>query len=683
MKRFPLLSWLLILAITAGGCKKFSLRSQTPDDDDDEVDSEPTTPFIGEQVTVSGLHTIQVEGVGLIMGLDGTGGDPPPSLYRTMLLDDMRKRSVKNPNAVLQSPNSALVIVRAVLPPVIQIGERFDVEVVLPDNTEATSLEGGHLMEMELAEQAIVPGRGPAKGHVMAKAKGPVLITTLNPDESSRAGLVKRGRVLGGGVYMGGMQHQERKLGLYLRNDYRSVRNAKRIADRIGTRFHFHEKGLKKPLAKATTDQHIELKVHARYKQNYVRYAQVVRAIPLRETPVELHARIERLRKSLLVPQTASKSALELEAIGGESIPVLKEGLKSKNAEVRFYSADALAYLGDSSGAKELVAAAEHEEAFRVFALAALATLEDPETHELLHGLMDETGVPEGAEVAQQVSANDELKVELANAKTDPKDTKTVDASGTQTASDSKSGPIRHGAETRYGAFHALWTMDKSDYFIRGEQFEDRFKMHVLKTKGDPMVHLTRNRVQEVVLFGADQELRTPITLSAGRHVLVNAPAGSKTVTVSRYEVGKQDQERTVSTKLADVIRAVGELGASYPDVAVLLTQAKRQSNLTARLEFDALPEAGRFYHRPPTEIADGTEAPRKTRVGRPGVVPNMFPSLKGDKGSERAIDDEEDEDTDDETGEASAVDVSESDDEAKPGRFAKIFHNPFKRKPE
>ncbi len=147
-------------------------------------------------------------------------------------------------------------------------------------------------------------------------------------------------------MYTGGLEKKERRLGLYLRNEYRNVRNAKRISDRIGQRFHYFENGLKRPLAKATTDQHIELKVHPRYKENYIRFVQVVRAVSLNERPVELHARMERLRKQILDPARASRAALELEAIGKDGIPALKEGLKSSSPEVRFYSADALAYWG-------------------------------------------------------------------------------------------------------------------------------------------------------------------------------------------------------------------------------------------------------------------------------------------------------------------------------------------------
>src|SRR5712671_887925 len=118
--RRQFLCWMLALAMT--GCQKLSLRSQNPDEDELKP---PETRFIKDQVTVSGLHPITIESVGLVTNLDGTGGDPPPSMYRTMLITDMRKRNVPNPNAILADPRKALVLIRAAVPPVIEVGDRF------------------------------------------------------------------------------------------------------------------------------------------------------------------------------------------------------------------------------------------------------------------------------------------------------------------------------------------------------------------------------------------------------------------------------------------------------------------------------------------------------------------------------------------------------------------------------
>lgn len=619
--RRQFLCWMLALAAT--GCQKLSLRSQNPDEDDVKP---PETRFIKEQVTVSGLHPITIEAVGLVTNLDNTGGDPPPSTYRKMLTDDMKKRGITNPNTILQSPTVALVLIRAAVPPVIDVGDRFDVEVVIPENTDATSLKGGWLMEAHLSEQAAVPGGQVRAGHSLARAEGPIMLSTGEGDSESMAGVLKRGRILGGGKYMGGLLKKGRTLGLYVRSDLRSVRTTKKIADQIGKRFHYHEHGIKKPLATAKTDQHIELKVHPHYKENYIRYVNVIRNIALDETPLERRERMERLRKSLLLPQTASQSATELEAIGADSIVILKEGLTSSDSEVKYYSADALAYLGDGAGCQILADAARNEPAFRVFALAALTTLGTPESRECLINLMQVPSVETVDGVEREVSS----------------------------------------AETRYGAFRALWTISKLDDFLATENInEGEFKLHVIPSEGEPMVHLTRFRVPEVVVFGADQKLNTPISLTAGRHIMITAAAGSDTVKINRFDAHSADQEIVTTTNVSDIIRAVGKMKAAYPDVAQMLVQAEKQSNLPGRLEIDALPQSGRVYYRKPPTGGTAFEV----KVGTPGSVPNMFPTIEPSRvrrGQTINADSAEAASATGERGQASLVDVSDESDEKK-----------------
>lgn len=680
-----------LLVISLAGCSKFKLRSQSPEKDDKPV-ADKKAEFIGDQVTVAGLHPIQIEGVGLVTGLDNTGEDPPPSMYRTMLYDDMRKRGIANPNRLLQSPNTALVLIRAALPPVIQVGDRFDIEIVLPENTQATSLAGGYLLECRLAEQAITPGGRAVSGHVLAKAEGPILISFNDKDEASKSSGLKRGKILGGAVYTGGLEKKERRLGLYLRNEYRNVRNAKRISDRIGQRFHYFEEGIKRPLAKATTDQHIELKVHPKYKDNYIRFVQVIRAMALSETQVERHARMERLKKQLQNPRQAGRAAMELEAIGSEGIPLLKEGLKSSSLEVRFYSADALAYLGDRSGLEVLVESAEKEPAFRVFALAAMSTLDDSDTHAALQQLMNEYGDPR-QQVALKVDPSRPLASLASEEALKPESDNKRDRNTNYEVDEQ--GRIRHGAELRYGAFRTMRTLDRNHPMLRSERIGEQFYLHALPTTGEPIVHLTRHRVQELVLFGADQQLRTPIALSVGRGVVIQAPSGSESVTVSKFTPGKPDEIKTCSTRLADIIRTVGAMEATYPDIAQMLVQAENQGNLPGRLELDALPQAGRIYHRSAIdiELSGNDESETRTTVGNKNLIPNIFNPIqetgRGRSSGPSASDlDAAGLGGDDGPGEASFNDVS-SDDEAeeseeesagkKPGVWSRVFRNPFK----
>ncbi|HLQ44213.1 MAG TPA: HEAT repeat domain-containing protein, partial [Planctomycetaceae bacterium] len=389
----------------------------------------------------------------------------------------------------------------------------------------------------------------------------------------------------------GGISKKDRDLRIQLRSDFRSVRQSRRIASKIADRFFaYNDSGLREPLAKALTDQTIELKVLPRYKDNYPRYLQVIRNIAFRETPVARHVRIEKLKSQLLDPDTTENAALQLEAIGIEGIPVLKTGLKHPDPEVRFNAAMALAYLGQSEGIKTLAESAVHERAFRVYALAALATLDDAESHLTLRDLMS--------------------------------------------ASHDQSGKTIDSAELRYGAFRALWTLDKRDPYLNGEMLKDTsdrelFALHTLPTQGEPLIHLTHHRRSEIVLFGKEQCFLTPMTVRAGPRIWVTAQPGKDRVVVARYEPGQPDRRKEVSTSVAEVIRAVVEFGGSYPDVAQTLLQAAKQQNLASRIEIDALPQAGREYvrHAPSAHEADG----KKVRVGNPNLVPNFVPNLKDD----------------------------------------------------
>ncbi len=622
-------------------------RSQSPDDDQEKK----RFKTVGQYTTVTGLNMLTLESVGLVVGLDGTGDDPPPSSYRKQMLDEMRKRNVKNPNQILRSPNTALVIVRAYLPPLVKKGDRFDVEIRIPGSSEATSLNGGVLLETRLSEQAMVAGRGVLKGHIMAKAAGPVLVSTGQGNKDSLSGVLKRGRILGGGLSL-----TNRKLSMYLRSDYRSVRNAQRAARQIGKRFHrYNRYGTKEPLATAKTDQKLELDIVARYKNNYPRYLQVIRQIAWVESDVEQGIRIKKLEKKLQNAVTAERAALSLEAIGKRGIVPLKKGLKAKTLESRFHAAVALAYLGEPEGLEVLAEAAKKEPAFRVFAYAAMAASEEPEANILLHNLMSE-----------------------------------------------------QSAETRYGAFRALSVLDKNDPFIYGELLNKQFRLHEVRTTGKPMVHLTHHKKAEIVLFGAEQKFETPIVMRAGKNILITAQSGSNQVTVNRFSANAPDKKRTVSTSVGEVIRAAAELGATYPDIAAMLSQADSQTLLQGSIVLDALPQAGRVYHRP--TVAGSSLHRKKTHVGRTTTAPNMFAFFedKSDKGTASAADmtsEKNDEDEPDDTENKNAEDQrtennnkaeTESDlppSQKKPSPWEGMknwfklpenpFNNPFNRPPE
>jgi hypothetical protein len=554
------------------GCQDLDLRLQSPEDERRDNaraalnGEEGHSRLVGDYVNVSGLQAVVLDGVGLVSNLDGTGDDPASTVYRTGIEDDIRRRGIRDPSRVLADPSTTIVQVRAYLPPLLKKHERFDVEVRTPDGSEATSLRGGNLLECDLAEQAYVPGRGALKGHRLAVANGQILVGGDGDDAAG--GTLKRGLIPGGAIYVG----EDRNLAIYLRPDYKNARMADTIAKRIGQRFHDYDQyGIKRPLAEAVSDSKIELVVHRRYRDNYPRFLQCIRYLTLRETTMERQLRMQKLKEELQSGPTAARAAVELEAIGVDAIPILQSALTAHELETRFYAAEALAYLGQDDAAPVLREAADKEPAFRVYALAALAAIDSAAAAVELQALIDHASM-----------------------------------------------------ETRYGAVRALSTMDPHDPAIEAEDLPGGCLLRVVDSNGAPMVHLTRRKKAEIVVFGRDQRFQAPMVASAGNDFLIRAEPGRSTVTISHFIPGEETRVIEVSSGVADVIRALGKLDARYPDIVQLLVDADRQHNLPGQIGIDELPRAGRTFQRPGSGLTSATPVSGAV-PGHEGPPPNLF----------------------------------------------------------
>src|SRR5690606_33201768 len=188
------------------------------------------------------------------------------------------------------------------------------------------------------------------EGNLLAVGEGPVLVDPAVDAKEDRVNAT-RGRVLGGGKTL-----HDHKLGLLLRPDYQAVRYSYQVGQAVNRRFHTYLGGSKENVATPKNNEVIELAVHPQYRHNIARYLRVVRALPLQESATGRLERLETLEQQLLDPLTSARAALRLEAVGNEAVPVLLKGLESDALEVRFYSAEALAYLNHEESSK----AAEH-----------------------------------------------------------------------------------------------------------------------------------------------------------------------------------------------------------------------------------------------------------------------------------------------------------------------------------
>lgn len=527
----------LLAGLCSTGCMSIlglpaTKEQQTLDELTDE-----TPDLVGKFTHPYGMNYVKVEAISMVTGLDGTGEDPPPTPQRAALMADMKRRQIEHAEQRIASPDTALVLVRGNLRPGIQEGDHFDVEVQVPSRGETTSLRGGWLLGARLTELAVL-GDQIRRGHVLGVAEGAILVDpNSKPGEDVRA---RTGHVLGGGI-----ASKSRTLGLVIDDRYKSVQLSQEIAKAINQRFHLRVDGRKRGVATPKTDELIEIAVHARYKDNVGRYMRVMQSTAVSETARQRQERIVLLGEQILDPLTCASAALQLEALGDkQAIEILLTALQSPETDVRFYAAEALAYLDNTAAVEVLGIVARDEPAFRVNALVALSAMDDLNAFEALRGLLSSSS-----------------------------------------------------AETRYGAFRSLWAMNPLDSLVAGEDMNGMFSLHELPVEGMPMIHLTNSLRQEIVLFGEQPPLKLPLLLDAGNNLLVNGTQGGR-LTVSRFTNQGEAEQRVIEPRVEDMIRAIVELGGSYPDVVQALQQAQQQGSLVSRMRVDAIPEPGRRYQR-------------------------------------------------------------------------------------
>ena len=303
MKRRPFL--LLCASTLLAGCSSWNLFSSNKPKTAEDTPEPKQPKTVGDLAVPFGMFPVKIEAVGLISGLHGNGSDPEPSPARAMLIAEMQRRGVENPNQLLATRNYSLVIVRGFLRPGIQKNDHFDVELRVKDRSETTSLRGGYLLETRLTDMAVVYGKL-LDGKVRGVAQGPVLVDPT-ANEKHNSVQLGRGVVLGGGV-----ARENRSVGLFLNGVEETnmtpeqIRNAAVksavVANAVNRRFSTHKNGIKVGVATAIRGNYVDLIVDSTYKDNLVRYFQVLRAIELRETPGELGQRIASLQVKLNDP---------------------------------------------------------------------------------------------------------------------------------------------------------------------------------------------------------------------------------------------------------------------------------------------------------------------------------------------------------------------------------------------
>lgn len=527
----------LLMAIS--GCQSFLQREDAKSDLPGMGGAAAgPTKYVGSTAVFWGLDFGKLEGVGLVTELRGTGSNPPPSGQRDYLIDELKTHpEIDNAMSLVSSPETSMVLVKGLVPPGAKKGDRFDLEVILPPKPrlETTSLKYGFLFKTRLRPMVVL-GNSLKKGSVAAQGRGSVLVDSLfEPRQDSENDL--RGVILGGGVVL-----DDRTLGLSIRSEENPIRAATSISRAINERFTTITRDGRTGVATPKSDKVIELSVPENYRLNIGRYSQVISQIAFDEQPQDRVNRLDQLGRELNQLKTCRDAALRLEAMGLDGVPSLRRGLLNSEQEVRFQSAEALAYLGEADGIDVLLEAASNLPQSRWHALTALSASQSPQAAEALLSLMS-----------------------------------------------------LESAETRYGALRAFQARSPNDPLAKGEWLADDFYFHEVPSSGPPMVHLTRSKRPEIALFGKAHQL-TDDFIFVQNGLTVRAD-GKGSLLIIRYLPDQQEERRVCSTNLAEAIRQLASLNCSYTEMLDLLQEAKRNNQLTSRLAIDAVPrlDPGRF----------------------------------------------------------------------------------------
>jgi hypothetical protein len=530
---------------TASGCSMLRGKSEGEDDGAalQELMKVPQAPDLVREAAISqGLNFIRIDGVGAITSLAGTGGPADPSLYRDQLIEDMKRREVDDPNHFLESNDTALVRVRAIIPPGARRGDPLDIRVVAPSESRATDLHGGWLLESRLRTEIAVAKQlmqsSIRQSEVLATATGPVLTrATYSPlqDASPK---------VDGIVISGGRVQEPRKLALLLRPKFRHVAIATAISTAVNKRFFFFDGTTRRGIATPREDDFIEVDVHPRYRDNVARMMEVVRAVGVKPEGSHTQKRLSDLATRLAVPATSADAAIQLEAIGDGAVPTLIEGTKSSNPELRFYAAEALAYLDRTEAIDVLIASAKNEPAFRAPALLALQGVKSQTAIDAMQGLMNERSL-----------------------------------------------------ETRYGAFCSIRRRPDGKRTLAGQPV-GAFWLYRVQSTAPPAVVVSLRESPEVVLFGDLQPIKVPEFLRGPGGILIKPDDQPGKIRISRFQVGKDDQFAVVDSNVTSLIVGLAAVGGGYGDVIEVLRIAKDQGCLRDQLGIDPLPESMRTYYR-------------------------------------------------------------------------------------
>lgn len=575
----------------SGGCQSWITRKKEEKHEKEvrlmkEKLADPDRPRLaGEIATPLGLTVRRYDSIGLISNLPGTGGIVNPSPQRDLMLTEMRRHEVVNPEMVLDSPATAIAKVRLYVDPCATKSDHLDVLIECSDECNATDLRGGFLMPTILREYMFLDGRN-RSSHDKSNASGDFVTIPVSLSTEEKINPL-RGVVIGGGKLI-----EAPKLGIRVSKEWRHVMVVGAIAESINRRFFFQDGTRQQKVAEGKNDWHIELQTVPKYRWDPMHYLSTVMSIGFRESDEQVKERIEGCRKLLMRRETARKAACELEAIGkGPAADVLLEGLMGVDTEVRFHSAYSLAYLDRPECVSVLREIAIQEPAFRPLCLIGLGVNEHPSARTALLDMLQE-----------------------------------------------------EEPELRYGALLALRQRNPRDPIVLGEPVGEICQMIQLPSKY-PMVAISLEQQKEIVVFGSNSSISLNRELSPTPSLRI-VPLSGGLLRIAKMQLDGEVLQSIISNDIDSMIRAMPSVNANYDDLVQSLDQLGLGNHVTTRIAANPRPKAGRIYQRDTTGVDQSEEVLESVQVDAASrskekakktwismtSLPNLVPTRKSER---------------------------------------------------
>ncbi len=354
------------------------------------------------EADLEGYGSAVASGWGVMVGLDGTGSSDTPIPIRAQIEREASRLTadprVDNPNKInvrslLNSKDTAVVIVEAIVPPGAAAGKNFDVSVRAVPGTSTSSLKGGTLWTTNLriqteasTDDGSLGAVGVANGEMFINPFAGALVNDDGTSQPRTAVDLLQGRILNGGTMT-----QDMKLFLHLRTPSHSRSRA--MANAINTRF-AREAGQSQDTAVPVirrSDERIQIVVPPSWKDRSAEFVEVLMHTPISTAGLELRA--DALRRWLIEnPVDARNISWSFVALGTQALGATQKLYDFPELAPRLAALKAGAKLQDPLVIPHLeYIARQAGNEYRMQAIELLTDLPaNPRSHAVLRELLDD-----------------------------------------------------------------------------------------------------------------------------------------------------------------------------------------------------------------------------------------------------------------------------------------------------